>query len=253
MNIHYQSDNIQKFYSAHRTKWADFYASEQFVFERVFSKEKPIQTVLDVGCASGGLGTALAERFGVDQYFGVDINPQAISAATAKERSGPQRSRFICGDIAQPLAELENRKYDLVCCLGCADWNLEPLKIISRCWDFVGDDGEMIISLRLTKNATLNDICKSYQFIHFDASPPTGGEERANYVVFNIGDAFGLINNLAPRPSHTLVYGYWGKPSRTAVTRYSDIVFSVFALRKKANGPSPTVEVRLPLDALSPL
>jgi len=83
MNIRYQSSEIGEFYSQHRSAWKDFYPSEQFVFERIAAEAGKIGRVLDVGGAAGGLGRALAERFGIASYTCVDVNPHAIAAGQA--------------------------------------------------------------------------------------------------------------------------------------------------------------------------
>ena len=58
-NIEYKSKQILEFYSRNRRKWKELNLSERWVFERLAGREKNLGDVLDVGCACGGLGTAL--------------------------------------------------------------------------------------------------------------------------------------------------------------------------------------------------
>src|SRR5690348_11847936 len=51
-NITYQTDHIAAYYALNRRRWADFYPSEQSVFERVAADRGPLGRVLDVGCAA---------------------------------------------------------------------------------------------------------------------------------------------------------------------------------------------------------
>lgn len=251
MNIKYTTTEIARFYTQHRNTWADFYASERWILERIAGDENQLKRVLDVGCAAGGLGRALAERFALTEYVGVDINEQAIQAAVAMQNTFPVPAHFVCGDIAEPTC-LPDQLFDLVCAFGCADWNIDSLGIIKACWGHVAPNGYLALSLRLTPEAGVNDMSKSYQSIYFGQDQPLDPVEKANYVVFNIHDALTLLANLSPAPGYLLGYGYWGRPSATAVTPYQRLVFTVFALRKTQTdaGSLPT-ELHLPLDLLA--
>jgi SAM-dependent methyltransferase len=233
-NIAYKSAGLAKYFSGFRDKWTDFYPSERWIIERVASESKGLGRVLDVGCASGGLGRALASRRLLKSYAGIDINPQVIEAAS---RTKPPRARFVCGDIlgAKPF---RGEAFDTVFNLSCADWNVETARIIGASWRKVAPGGTFVISLRLTGGKGVNDPRRSYQ---------TAAGERANYAVFNAGEAIGLLAGLLGA-GRVLGYGYWGKPSRTAVTPFKDLVFAVFAVRKgKEDRTAPSMELRLPL------
>ena len=74
--------------------------------------------------------------------------------------------------------------------------------------------------------------------------------EKANYIVINILDALHLLSEF--KPANIDVYGYWGEPSRMAVTPYDRIVFSVFSIKKCEEGASlePSLRLDLPVNAL---
>jgi SAM-dependent methyltransferase len=236
-NISYRSSGLAKYFAGYRDKWTDFYPSERWVIERVAVESKGLGRVLDVGCASGGLGRALAGRKLLKSYAGIDINPQVIEAASAD--SSLRGSRFERGDILKAKT-FRGESFDTVFNLSCADWNVETAHIIGASWRKVAPGGRLIISLRLTPGRGVNDIRRSYQ-------PITGGEDIANYAVFNVREALRLFADL-PGAGRLLGYGYWGKPSRTAVTPYRALVFAVFALRKGKEDPAaPSLELRLPL------
>ena len=56
-----------------------------------------------------------------------------------------------------------------------------------------------------------------------------------------------LLSRL-PHAGHLLGYGYWGKPSPTAVTPYCALVFAVFALQKGTEQrQTPSAELHLPM------
>ena len=133
--------------------------------------------------------------------------------------------------------------------LSCSDWNIETNAITRACWKHVAPGGSLVISLRLTDGPSLNDFSRSYQYIQYDGEA-LGTEEKANYVVFNVHDALSMLGSMSPQVSHVLGYGYWGAPSKVAVTPYARLVFAVFAVTKArvpVAATGPTSELHLPL------
>jgi SAM-dependent methyltransferase len=241
-NIKYISKQISDFYSSNRQRWDDLYLSERMVFGRI-NREQPLGNILDVGCACGGLGSALHENFFVSSYTGVDINNEAIEWAK-KNIHLTIPSKFISGDILD-VNLMET--FETVVSLSCADWNIETDDIINACWSRLKNGGFFIISLRLSPLQGINDIKKSFQFINFSREEKE--PEIANYVVFNFKEALTKMKML--RPQSIGAYGYWGKPSQTARTPYKKLVFAVFYLKKgtsdHGNETIPT-ELNLPVD-----
>lgn len=244
-NIEYKSQQIKQYYQANRTQWSQFYPSEQWVFNRIMSeKANNLGSVLDVGCACGGLRNALLEKAALLSYTGVDINGEAIEWAN-RDLTQIIPTRLIAGDILKLAFE---QQYDVVVSLSCADFNIETSDIIKACWNTVKPGGYFVISLRLTPLEGINDIRQSYQYINFSGNE--ANPEIANYVVFNFKEALGLFSNLQPSPALVAAYGYWGEPSSMAVTKYDKLVFTVFYIKKaeKESGPSIASEMFLPLD-----
>ena len=68
-NIKYNSKSLSDTYSKIRTSWSEFYDSEKTILERVGISFK--DSVLDLGCACGGLGRALKEKFSITDYISV--------------------------------------------------------------------------------------------------------------------------------------------------------------------------------------
>ncbi len=246
-NIEYKSQQIQDFFSSHRQKWEEFYPSERWVFNKIAGFRKTFGDILDVGCACGGLGAALSEKFIFDSYTGIDINKNAIEWARNNQKLS-MPVKFIAGDI---LKQKLNKSYDVVASLSCADWNIETGKIINYCWDRVKPGGYFIISLRITKERGINDIRESYQ--HIDFSGKKSNCEIANYVVFNFKDVLGMIEGLKPSPQLVGAYGYWGLSPKTAVTLFKKLIFAVFYIQKRTpiidrEEQSIKTEFNLPID-----
>ena len=243
-NIVYQSPQIKDYYSCNRSTWEEFYRSERWVFTKLAGSEGFLGDVLDVGCACGGLGAALSQKFRLTSYTGVDINRQAIEWA-GKEQRMPVPATFLAGDITE--LHLPGQ-YDVVVSLSCADWNIETRRIIEACWERVRAGGHLVMSLRLTDGAGVNDIRTSYQHINFSGQDTEA--EVANYVVVNFPEILKLLKSLQPAPASIGAYGYWGKPSATAVTPFQRLVFAVFYLQQGTGdgGQDIEAEFTLPLD-----
>ncbi|TRZ53310.1 class I SAM-dependent methyltransferase [bacterium] len=254
-NIHYNTDEIARYYAVSRVKWEDFYPSERWIFEKVATPVRNMGRVLDVGCAVGGLGCALAERFSVTEYVGVDINEQAIEAANSRKSSYPvDLCRFACNDILE-IDTLPIEYFDNVFSLSCADWNVLTKNIIQECWRYVKKEGHFILTLRLTPEASLCDISESFQYICFGdrVTDCMDGVEKAPYVVLNIHEALCMLSELDPKPTRIMAYGYWGNPSPTARTLYDRLCFAALAVKKGSHGKGHEEiegEFHLPVDLL---
>lgn len=247
-NIAYQSAAIAAYYSRHRRRWDDFYPSERRIFELTAARADGFGRVLDVGCAAGGLGAALAERYPPVHYLGVDISPAAIAAAEIAADI-PVPRQFVHGDIVG-AEMLEGRLFDTVFSLSCADWNVDTDGILAASWRHVAPGGRMIISLRLTDGPGERDMARSFQYIGDGETAPADDAERAAYIVLNIGGALAMLGGLGPEQVNA--YGYWGPPSATARTPFSEILFAVFAVHRPADGTADgraVFNLDLPADA----
>jgi SAM-dependent methyltransferase len=199
--------------------------------------------VLDIGSGCGGLGLALRERFGVTRYTGIEINRRAAETASAVCPWG----RFLAADILQPPPEsLEAEGFECVVSLGCIDWNVRFEDMLARAYAYVRPAGHFVSSFRVTTGSSQIDMRQSFQYINFDGKREG---EIAPYVVLNIEDLLSRLKAL--RPAHIGGFGYWGRPSPTAVTPYPQVGFVVVAVHK-ADAPvdRAIVNLELPHDLL---
>ena len=238
-NIEYKSEQISEFYRTNRMQYSDFYLSEKYIIESVF-KEDSKKSVLDIGCACGGLGKALSEKFNISKYTGVDINKAAIEWANQNNKLNIPYE-YIAGDILNETVT----QADVVFSLSCADWNIETDSIIQKSWEQVNMGGVLILSLRLTNKQSINDINKSYQYIDFFKE--NDKKEKANYVIFNINDTFKMFNDLSPKASNINAYGYYGLPSQSANVPYDKLLFAVFSIKKDMSNAC-NINLNFPLD-----
>lgn len=247
-NIAYISDAISNYFREHRRSWEQLYPSERWIIDTIATRNQgDLGSVLDVGCACGGLGAALSKRYRLSRYTGIDINRQAVLAARESDDILSPHE-FFEGDIAS-TRDMENSQFDTVFSLGCADWNVDTQEIIEASWSRVAPGGRLIISLRLSDKASVKEMDRSYQYIHYgDAFSLSDDMERAAYVVLNVNEALGILCALGAR--HVIGYGYWGPPSATARTPFERLAFSVFAVERPAAAGElrPTLELHLPGD-----
>jgi SAM-dependent methyltransferase len=241
-NIVYRTDQIAQYFAHNRVSWPQFYESERVIIERLGLDAS--RSILDVGCGCGGLGLALRERFGVEDYTGVEINERA---AETGRRLNP-KARILKGDILD-LSEgaLKDKRFDVVFSLGCVDWNVCFSDMLAAAWKHVLPGGRFVSTFRLTDEAGCRDIAKIYQDINYDGIP-TG--ERAAYVVLNAKDLMRDLNAFSP--AEIDAFGYWGAPSASAVTPYKRLCFAAFSIRKgeAASAGAPRCRLELPAEIL---
>jgi SAM-dependent methyltransferase len=237
-NVAYQTDQLVRYFARNRVAWSQFYESERVIISRLNLDSR--HTILDIGCGCGGLGLALRERFGVEDYTGVEIN---ASAAEVGRVLNPA-AQILCGDILDLCEnEIRERRFDVVFSLSCVDWNVRFADMLAAAWSRVLPGGHLVATFRLIDAQGCNDLDLSYQYINFDGKKEG---ERASYVVLNARD---LVRELLEfDPSEINAFGYWGVPSVTAVTPYEQLCFSAFSIRKRS-GDTGGVRIDLNLPA----
>ena len=236
-NIPYQTDELARYFVRNRVAWPQFYESERVIIGKLNLDRH--RTILDIGCGCGGLGLALREQFGVQEYTGVEINPQAVEAGRTLN---PQACIFS-GDILDlSKRELRERQFDVVFSLSCVDWNVRFDDMLAAAWSFVLPGGYLVATFRLTDADGCSDIGRSFQYINYDG---IRAGECAPYVVINARSLMQRLHGF--HPSEINAYGYWGVPSRTAVTPYERLCFSAFSVRKRIeNAGSCLIDLQLP-------
>lgn len=217
-NIAYKSKKFSERYNSYRISWQDLYDSEKAVLEQLpFNSD---DSILDLGCACGGLGIALKEKFNVEKYIGIDINLPAITQGNIINPS----ATLFHGDILDVQFNTLGT-FDKVISLSCIDWNIEYELMLDRSWEFVKPGGYLIVSIKLTDQSSICDINTSYQYID--------NTEKAQYTVINIKDFIDRINRF--NVAEVIANGYWGDIKPNTISPYSKVCFSVFAIKKADN------------------
>lgn len=238
-NIVYQTNELADHFTHNRVTWQQFYESERIIIDQLHLDQH--YGILDIGCGCGGLGMALRDQFGIDNYTGVEIN---ASAAEAGRMMNP-KAHILCGDILDLSQNaLRDKRFDVVFSLSCVDWNVRFSDMLAAAWNYVLPGGHLVATFRLTTGEGCSDFERSHQYINFDGILDG---ERASYVVLNSRT---LIEQLVSfNPSEISANGYWGAPSVTAVTPYDRLCFAAFSVRKRKSDDIGSLRCHLDLPA----
>ncbi|TGK14551.1 class I SAM-dependent methyltransferase [Leptospira stimsonii] len=234
-NIPYQTEELSHYFDKNRITWSQFYESERVIISQINPNSS--QSILDIGCGCGGLGLALRDQFGINQYTGVEIN----EAAAKTGRGMNPNANIYCGDILDlTKMELSGKQFDIVFSLSCVDWNVQYLDMLLSAWKHVRPGGYFISTFRLTDKEGCIDMDKSYQFINYEGIKKG---ELASYVVLNAKELMEQIETFNPLKINA--YGYWGAPSSTAVTPYKRLCFAAFSIQKRSDKDIQPIEFDL--------
>ena len=212
-----KSDNYIK---NSRIKWEDYYKSQRVIMEKII---KPGMSVLDVGCAAGGLYEVLEGKFGNIRYTGFDLSPAELEVG----RKLYPKANFICGNFYEH--DFQGETFDLV--IGNLivshqrDWKkfINRMVCLSRKY--------IIFDVRLRYDAsTITDIDTSYLFYH-------GSGKRNHMVVFNFYELFNFLNIEQFNLNKITVYGYYApdKTSGFIPMPKSKMIAAGFGLEKHDN------------------
>lgn len=228
----FEHPSLVEFFSAHRNTIDDLYPSElRFLPWLARSSE----SVLDVGCAAGGLSTIWRAANPTVRYTGVDISPSLIDAA---QQLHPECD-FLVGNSVQGL-QLPDRFADVVQALGWLHWEPRYVDALTELW-------------RVTRQRLFFDLRLR------DASDDMIGQqeiapgESVPYICASWASVFSRLLDLEPH--RILGYGYEGAPAPTVSGMPEQVCFATFVLERE--GPAPTgraeacIDLPLPVPAES--
>lgn len=236
-NIVYQTDQLAHYFAQTRISWPQFYNSEREIISRLNLGQN--HSILDIGCGCAGLGLALRDQFGVENYTGVEINSLAAEFACKLNSS----AQILCGDFLELRQHtLRGKRFDVVFSLSCFDWNIQFSEMLYAAWKHVLPGGALVATFRLVAGEGCDDMKRSYQRINFDGAMDG---ECAAYVVLNANDLLRKLVDL--NPSGISAFGYFGVPSSTAVTLYEKLCFSAFSITKRKENDQSEIQFDLNL------
>ena len=203
-----------------REKFKDLENSKRILLKKINYKKNKI---LDVGCATGGMFSALKNKFGSINYTGIDIDSRCINNAKTRF-SG---AKFYKMDLFDK--KLKNNFYDIVMMWNWTymypDWKKLFYQAIKLSKKFIMFDNR----LRLN-GPTITDIDLSYQYYH-------KSNKRNFYINHNLYEliSFFQIGELNIKTIN--IYGYHlpGETSARLPLPISEVLIGGVLLEKYPN------------------
>jgi SAM-dependent methyltransferase len=189
----FNSKYFQEYYTSYRDKFEDLFPSEKHFLMDLILKSK---SVLDVGCASGGMFVIVRSINNSIRYSGVDIAKDLISIAKQKY---PEIEFQVCDGIGLPL---ETDSFDAVISFGTTVHDQDFENLIRESYRISGK--ACLFDIRIVSELpTINDVRYGYV--------KDGAGLNYPYVVVNAKEFVRFLKDLTPSPAKISIYGYWGK------------------------------------------
>lgn len=187
-----------KFFGAERRATQDVYPSE-WLFLKDMLREGV--SILDLGCAQGGFASIVAENIQAFSYTGVDISPAMIARA---KKLHPQHE-FLCVPEGN-YSMLKARRFDVVLALGFLHLHLGWRDTLAAAWSYTA--GSLLIDLRETHQATLEDPKASRFRMNFDGNDAAANHVFLPYIIVNTSEALETVSRICGGARSIARYGY---------------------------------------------
>ena len=218
----WSDSTLPDYYETHRQSTADLYPSEQFFFKDLLVEGS---SILDIGCALGGLALIVTECLREFSYTGVDISHEMISRATARF---PQH-RFVWVPESD-LAVLDGEQFDLVFCLGVLHLTRRWRDLVGAAWRHTRRG--LLFDLRETYVPTLEDEGRSC----FVVEPASRSGARAKmtlpYNMINTADALQTVMERCPHAGKLARYSYLSEVSKAAKTPVTHAFMTTYCIER---------------------
>ena len=221
----FSDPGMLEFFSDSRRLPEDLYPSELRFLPWLASESK---TVLDVGCAVGGLADIWTHFAPEVSYVGSDVSPELIAAARRLRPS----LRFEVGDASRGLP-FDDRGFDVVQGLGWLHWEPRFADALREMWRMV--DHRLFFDVRLARPGSGTIVGE--QRLAF-GTEGWDGETTTPYIVVDLVNFVDLL--LALEPFRILAYGYLGEPDDLVIGIDGEVCFATFVLERSLVGGSTT-------------
>lgn len=123
---------------------------ENIAEQKYFTESRPellkyvpsrINTMLDVGCASGNYSALVKSKFKDVEIWGLEIN--AAAAEVAKTRI----DRVLVGDLRESMAKLPERYFDYIAFNDILEHLIDPWQVLKNIRKNLAENGVIIASI----------------------------------------------------------------------------------------------------------
>jgi SAM-dependent methyltransferase len=222
-----------EYWVQHRSKLSDLYQSERYFFDNVLNKS---QNVLDVGCAAGGSALFTREANPDLTYYGIDISSNMIETAAQRFKDFPKTNFIHFDGLNIPL---ENNTIDLCFSFGVfhhvPDWKRLALEALRVSRNFV------LFDMRLHDAPSLINSLESYQKLELGGVWDNTSTIPYNVVSFD--ELFAFLKILKSKQIASNLFGYYGKPTKFAVTPVKEVLMASILLTKNQSAPTIHMEI----------
>lgn len=210
-----------EFYETRRGTTQDIYPSEWLFLKDLLAEGI---SVLDIGCAVGGLASVLSEHLMRFEYTGVDLSKDMIGRA---KQQHPRHRFRVVGEA--DLSVLADARYDLVVCLGVMHLNRRWRELIAAGW--ARTEQCFLFDLHETSGATVEDETVSYFSV--DTLLQTNVPARLPYNIVNTAEALSTLVDLCAGATGIQHYGYLADASPAAVTPTKQVLMNTYRIDKR--------------------
>ena len=211
----WSSKEIISYFSNNRSTFASLYEGEKYLISEYINKG---DTVLDIGCAQGGMFKILKKKFGSINYTGIDFNKNMINLAKKK-----YKKNIFFYYTKNNYYKFFKKKFDVVIVFGILHLNSNWKSILINAYKVAKTSILFDLRFVLYKNNNLNN----YLSLNFDKDSkklaiPYILLKKKDFLKF-VKDKFNLsiLDN----------YSYIGNPSKYSSIK-SKIVFANCCLKK---------------------
>ena len=230
----FNTDYFSEYYKNYRDKEEDLFDSERHFIEKFINN---IDSVLDVGCATGGMLNILSNFKKDIKYEGIDISKNLIKIAS---RNYPN-IKFNLGDGS--LLMHQNNSYDGIISFGTTVHDQNWKNLLSQCYRVAKKS--FLFDIRLTRKKTLSKINECFVL--------DGSGIKYPYIVINIWEFLEFLKSLDNNPMIN-IYGYSGKANKdvTMPSGYENIFMCGILLEKvesnsKRHGNNINIDIPIEL------
>ena len=214
-------DPSLKFFTQKRNKFADLYRGEKIILNSIISNKL---SVLDYGCATGGMYKILKKKIKKLNYVGVDFNERLLD----KARILNPGVKFY--SVKEYKKKLKNKKFDVVLILGLLHLNFDWKKIISENSKY--SKKYFIFDLRETEKIGVENILKSNFNMQFDSQEKKYKNYKIPYNIINSLKAQKILDKKLSNFKKFIEIKYEGEPSTKSKTLYRNVIFANYCYIK---------------------
>lgn len=191
----FKHESKSEWYLKHnRNKWQNLYESQHVILDKT---QMDNMSILEIGCAAGGLYEILKNKYKNIKYTGFDISEKEIQVARKKYRE----ANFVCGNFLEN--SIESNSFDAVIGFLVVSHQRDYKKFISELIRLAKH--KVIFDVRLRyEGATNTDL--DFSFVYYHESG-----KRNHMVVFNFYELFNYFHIERFNIKKISIYGYYPK------------------------------------------